>query len=660
MNLFKKIRETIGGNSNHKRLKKIKNSKPLVEFDKYGNIIKKNISENNKQNKTSQNKPNESEKKEENQFSDFLTDSKQASIIEARINEKAKILLEDDFNIEGKKNTKNKRTKEDDKPDTCEPYDFPGDIIISIKKQMNKFLDFFTGTDSYGNEISSKSKNTEKNEKRVLKISRETAFGKTFWTIHDFLHNLKEKYMAMPKHLKIATITIIFLIIFSMMAGIFQAWFSGFKDTSKTKKISQAEYVELQSILDNAYPNKRSQYLKSLPYKTSPAKLNVKAGNAILVDASSGCVLYEKNADQVVPPASITKLFVMYIVFEEIEKGNIKLDDVVPLPELSWAENQPKDSSLMHLGQGQKVTLRELLEGLAVASGNDAAKAVAYYISGSPANFVERMNEECKKLGLKHTKFVEPSGYDENNCTTARELATFTRIYITKYPESLQYYHSLKSIDYPKLENLPKWQQSYGDSLAVHQINTNPLLGRMEGVDGIKTGFIYESGYNLALTAKRGEQRFLSITLHGQGKGTKQGNEGRIHDGTEMMEWAFNTFSNYIPEEKHELYFPVPALAAKENKGNFVNLIPAWTTDIPVPHVIGETAKDSANQVKYVISIPNYLYGNVEKGSVYGEIKYKLGEITLETVPLVADRSIEKSGILGSFLGTLAKVRLSK
>ncbi len=624
---------------NNKSPKRLKNTAPLVKFDRDGNIIK--------------------EKKETagNSDSDGSMGEKER-MLQKKIEELAE-QVEAQWEKGGKADDRKAEEKapKDDPYNEAVPYDFPGDIIASIKTQISKFFDL--SGEKATNAEGGKPGDGGKKNKRRIKINRSTKFGKVLGAVLDAFYEKKEKYMALPKRMKVLSVILTAVLMLALITATFLAWTSGFSDTEAAVKATSEEQEALAKILDEKYSEKRSQNLKPLPYKVTKKELDVRAGAAILVDASNGCILYEKNADKVIPPASITKLFVMYIVYQEIDKGNFTMDDEVPLPEMSWAVNQPRDASLMHLGQGQKVTLRELMEGLAVASGNDASKAIAYYISGSPDKFVERMNEECKKLGLAKTRFVEPSGYDEHNTTTARELATFARIYITKYPECLADFHSLKYIDYPKKDNLPSWQKHLGDSLAIHQVNTNPLLGLMDGVDGIKTGFIYESGYNLALTAKRDDQRFLSITLQGQGHGTREGNAGRIHDGSVMMEWAFDTFADYLPEGKHELRFPIPALAVKENKGRFVNLVPAWTNAIPVPHIMGNTAKDSAAAVTYSVQLPNYTYGDVRQGDTYGYITYKIGDITLEKVPLVSDRSLKKGSAWDRFWGTLAKIKLA-
>ncbi|MBQ4379429.1 MAG: D-alanyl-D-alanine carboxypeptidase [Treponema sp.] len=448
------------------------------------------------------------------------------------------------------------------------------------------------------------------------------------------------------------------VIFLALLVFAFLSYSDSFTRPQNVRPLSDEQFIEFSRQLDSLYPEKRTNILKELPYPVTKANLDVWAGSAILIDASNGCVLYEKNADQIIPPASIAKLFVMYIVFKDAAEGKISLDDTVTLPEKSWAINMPSDASLMFLGQGHIVTLRELLKGLAVASGNDAALAIADHISGSTKAFVERMNQECEALGLKHTHFVEPSGYDEHNLTTARELASFCCEYIRRFPQSVEEFHSVPSINYPLQKNLPSWQKNRGDTAAIYQKNTNPLLGVMEGCDGIKTGFIYESRYNLALTAKRNGVRFISVTMMGTGVGTKQGNAGRVHDGTEMMEWAFASFADFNPSENLPEFYAVPSLAAKNTNGRFVKLVPAWNNPVTVPHLSADTALEDAKNVKVSVNIPKYIFGGVKMGETYGQIQYRLGDVVLETVPLVADRTYEKSGVFGKMLGALVSWRL--
>ena len=179
-----------------------------------------------------------------------------------------------------------------------------------------------------------------------------------------------------------------------------------FKKTGTARELSSQEKSVLENILISQHPDKY-EYLKSLPYNIAKPELDIWAKSAILIDVSNGNILYEKNADTVIPPASMTKLFAMYVVEEEVQAGRLSYDQIIPLPPESWACNMPPHSSLMFLGKDQRVTLEELLLGLSICSGNDAAYALAYTVCGSMEEFVEKMNEAALNLGLKNTHFVE-------------------------------------------------------------------------------------------------------------------------------------------------------------------------------------------------------------------------------------------------------------
>lgn len=412
-------------------------------------------------------------------------------------------------------------------------------------------------------------------------------------------------------------------------------------------ELSSEQLSQFQEIQKELYPQ---CLIEPLPYPTTPANLPIHSGAAILIDVASGQVLYEKNADEVIPPASMTKLVVMYVVFQEIATGRISLDDVVPLPPESWAVNAPPMSSLMFLGQGQTVTLRELLLGLAVASGNDAAVAVASYVSGSVDAFVERMNHEMDLLGLEKTHFVEPSGYSELNLTTPREFAAFARTYISRYPESLESFHSQPSISYPQEHNLAEWHRGEGREQPIFQQSTNKLLGVLPGCDGLKTGFIFESGYNLSLTAKRGETRFLSVTMKGPGSGSVEGNRHRVADGTTLMEWAFDCFATHYKSEVEPV--AVPVLGGAENS---VVLAPSHLEPLTVPALLKDRdASVAAASVTSQITLPTYVQAPLQAGDIVGKITYSVGDIVLEEVPLVAVTAVDEGSGFKQFVDKLA------
>jgi D-alanyl-D-alanine carboxypeptidase (penicillin-binding protein 5/6) len=253
------------------------------------------------------------------------------------------------------------------------------------------------------------------------------------------------------------------------------------------------------------------------------------------MDAATGTVLYSAGSDLVIPPASLAKLMTIHLALRETKAGGKSLDGLVDLPPESWAENQPPRSSLMFLGRGQKVTLGEILLGMAVPSGNDAAVAAALYLAPDMKHFVSRMNAEAERLGMGSTRFTEPSGISAENATTAMDFALFCRAYLQEHPESLGFLHSSPLFAYPLAAHTGSIPPR-----TILQYNHNGLLdtgsGGVPGVDGLKTGHIREAGYNIALSAKRGETRLIAVILGSKTEGD------RSRDGEALLEWGFANF----------------------------------------------------------------------------------------------------------------------
>lgn len=462
----------------------------------------------------------------------------------------------------------------------------------------------------------------------------------------------------MKKSLKLSIIIIPCALILSFFA------FTGLRFAKITMAesattLSQEENTALKNQLKSIYSDKYSN-LKSLPYNLSKTELDIQAKAAILIDTSNGCILYEKNADEIIPPASMTKLFSMYVVFEDVMSGKLAFDQEIDLPPEAWACNAPPHSSLMFLGKGHHVTVDELLKGTSISSGNDAAYALAYATSGSMDNFIDRMNSLADRFGLNETHFVEASGYSELNSTTARQMADFARRYINFYPDAIEKYHSIQSFTYPKKENMADgdiykaqdWSAGLPEhiTMGITQQNTNPLLGKLDGVDGLKTGYIDESGYNLALTARRMGTRFLSVTMGGPGNNAREGNAGRVHDGKELMEWAFSTFKDYTNMKAVKSYF-VRTSGAKTIS---VNLIPAYIPEsLTVPFIYGNSVEESVENVRVVLNLPKKIDISANPGDILGKISFTLGDTVLESIPLVCDREIKKAGPLTRLADTI-------
>jgi D-alanyl-D-alanine carboxypeptidase (penicillin-binding protein 5/6) len=223
---------------------------------------------------------------------------------------------------------------------------------------------------------------------------------------------------------------------------------------------------------------------------------------AIVLDQETGHVLYAKNADRPHPPASLTKMISLFIFQKRIAQGQERWDSLIPVRVETSAQSMPPDSSLMFLETGHIVSLEELLLGLAVVSGNDASYTLARHLKASIPDYITEMNKTVSAMGFDQMRFYDPSGYDERSSITARQMAEFCRRYISEFPQSLERLHSPQTMIYPLARNLPQgFLSEYGP---IEQYNRNGLLRLWPGVDGLKTGYIQESGFNLAVTRRLG------------------------------------------------------------------------------------------------------------------------------------------------------------
>ena len=232
----------------------------------------------------------------------------------------------------------------------------------------------------------------------------------------------------------------------------------------------------------------------ALPIPKSPA---IDARSYILEDFDSGRVLAEQNADQSVEPASITKVMTVYIAFDEIQKGRRKMSDPVPISEKAWRQGIDSTESRMFIEVGKTVALEDLLRGIVIQSGNDAAVAVAEFLGGTEMGFAEIMNHYAQQLGMKNTHYMDASGLpDPQHKTTARDIATLSRALIRDFPEQYKMFAEREFTFH-----------------GIRQYNRNGLLGSDASVDGIKTGHTNSAGFCLAASAKRDGMRLISVVM---------------------------------------------------------------------------------------------------------------------------------------------------
>ena len=337
--------------------------------------------------------------------------------------------------------------------------------------------------------------------------------------------------------------------------------------------------------------------------QTTPAR------GAIIIDLTSGAVLLEKNADTPVPPASMSKLMTLEVVFEALDTGRLALDDTFRTSERAAAMGGSK----MFIRSGEVVSVENLLRGVIVQSGNDAAVALAEAISGTEEAFAALMNQRAADIGLTASHFANATGWpDPQHRMSPRDLATLAERIITRYP---QHYAIFSEAEFT-------WD-------GITQSNRNPLLGNGIGADGLKTGHTAEAGYGLVASAKRGERRILLVVTGLESAQQRRQEAGRL------INWAFRAFETTRLFKAGE-----PAAEAEVWIGaaDKVALVPARDLIVTVPYGMLEKAEISAH-----FSEP--IEAPVAAGTELGRIEVALPGVTPVSVPLVAAEAVERGGI---------------
>jgi len=369
---------------------------------------------------------------------------------------------------------------------------------------------------------------------------------------------------------------------------------------------------------------------------------SVFASAVMVMDAETGAILYAKNPDLVIPPASLTKLVTLHIVYEEIAAGRLSKDEIVTIDKRDCSPYIPYGSSLMYLKPGMRVSIIDLMRGAAVVSGNDAAFALARRVCGSNEAFAARMNAAVHELGLSDLYFVEPSGLSELNRATARSYAEFCRIYMRLHPEALGELHSLRYIEFPRIEHSTP---DFHPTASIIQHNVNNLIRTYPGCDGLKTGYIIEAGYNLAATAKRGSTRFIVVTLGGSGSGSSLGGSAqRSRDGVSLLDWSFASFVTMRPD-----LGPLPSPRTWYGAKERVALEPESPLAVTLPCSL-------APFLEARVDLPVSLDAPLRKGQPIGEVVYSAQGKVIRRVNLVAAEEDPKGNILILIRDAFAKL----
>ncbi len=344
-----------------------------------------------------------------------------------------------------------------------------------------------------------------------------------------------------------------------------------------------------------------------------PAPPELAAKAYLLIDANSGAVLVEHNADEQLPPASLTKMMTAYVLAEEIKAGRVKEDDMVRITENAWSQNPIfNGSSLMWIEPGKDVSIEDLQRGIIISSGNDSSVAVAEHIAGTEAVFAEMMNTNAKRLGMLNTHYVNSHGLpDPTHLTTARDLAILAKAMINDHPKQYAIYKELEF--------------TFNN---IRQYNRNTLLLQDPSVDGLKTGHTNEAGYCLVASAKRNDMRLISVVM-----GTNS-TKARKNDTAALLNYGFHFYQTQTAFE------PMTELAKPRIWKGEQDYVPVGLLD----KVVLTLPRGKHDELVTDVTLDSEIVAPLAVGDAVGMVTVTLDGETKFQAPAVALEAVEPAG----------------
>lgn len=352
-------------------------------------------------------------------------------------------------------------------------------------------------------------------------------------------------------------------------------------------------------------------------FAASPsAAIETSARQAILVDAQTGTVLLEKNADDLMPPASMSKVMTVYLVFDRLKKGRIKLDDTLIVSENAWRSGgAASGGSTMFLHIGDRPRIEDLLHGVIVQSGNDASIVLAEGLAGTEEAFAEEMTRKAREIGMKNSTFRNSSGLpDPGHLTTARDLATLAKHTIEDFPEYYPFY--------------AEREFTYG---GIRQGNRNPLLYKGGGVDGLKTGHTQASGFGLTASAKRGDRRLI-LVLNGL-----PNMQVRADESERLFEYGFREFENYKLFKAGEEIARADVWYGKQRQVPLVG----------VSDILVTLPRKARTEMKVTVGFNAPIPAPIRKGERVASLRITAPAIAPMELPVVAGIDVDELSMLG-------------
>ncbi|HEU5481961.1 MAG TPA: D-alanyl-D-alanine carboxypeptidase family protein [Sphingomicrobium sp.] len=345
---------------------------------------------------------------------------------------------------------------------------------------------------------------------------------------------------------------------------------------------------------------------------------------AYLIDLSSGAVLFEKNADQRIPPASMAKMMTTEVAFELIERGQLPLNRMCTVRPETWQKwHGPKAGSTMFLSPNEQVSVENLLHGIVTLSGNDASVVLAECIAGTEQAFVQQMNALAHQLGLSNSRFCNPIGWPDEGCTyvTARDLATLARATIERHPKLYKQFYTQENFT---------WGKTLGSGRDITQGNRNPILGKVAGADGLKTGHTAEAGYGFTGSADQNGRRLIEVVA-----GIDSWN-GRVQESTRLIDWGFRAWQ---AKPLFKRGVEVGKAEVQMGDSSEVALVAPRDLAVTIPAGLSLTRQ---MQVKVRYNGP--IKAPIKKGQEIAQLVITTGDTPPQTVPLVAGADVGEAG----------------